>query len=81
MNIQTRFNIGDNVCTIDKKTMKLHTFEVCSIMAYVNKEGKTDVSYRAAGDGYSGDSYNEDKCFANEAELLTYITTKADAQE
>lgn len=81
MNIQTRFNIGDNVCTIDVKTMKLRTFEVGSIMAYVNKEGKTDVSYCAGGDGYSGDIYNEDKCFASEAELLTYITTKADAQE
>lgn len=76
MNIQTKFNIGDNVCTIDKNTMKVKAFEVGSMSVYVLKTGKPSVNYRASGDGYTGDSYEEEFCFPNETELLSYITTK-----
>ena len=76
MNIQTKFNIGDKVCTIDKKTMKVREFEIGSMSIYVAKNGKPSINYRASDDGYSGDSYEEEFCFANENELLGYITTK-----
>lgn len=76
MNIQTKFNIGDKVCTIDKNTMKVKAFEIGSMSVYVSKTGKLSVNYRASGDGYTGDSYEEEFCFPNETELLSYITTK-----
>jgi hypothetical protein len=43
---------------------------------YVAKNGKPSINYRASDDGYSGDSYEEEFCFANENELLGYVTTK-----
>ena len=43
---------------------------------YVSKTGKPSVNYRASGDGYTGDSYEEEFCFPNETELLSYVTTK-----
>lgn len=76
MNITTKFNIGDKVCTIDKNTMKVKAFEIGLISVYVSKTGKPSVNYRASGDGYTGDSYEEEFCFPNETELLAYITTK-----
>ena len=76
MNIQTKFNIGDKVCTIDKKTLKVKNFEIGSLSVYVAKNGKPSINYRASDDGYSGDSYEEEFCFSNERELLAYITTK-----
>ncbi len=76
MNIQTKFNIGDKVCTIDKKTLKVKTFEIGSLSVYVSKNGKPSVNYHASDDGYSGDSYDEEFCFSNENELLAFITTK-----
>ena len=76
MNIQTKFNIGDKVCTIDKNTMKVKAFEIGSMGVYVSKTGKPSVNYRASDDGYNGDSYEEEFCFPNETELLSYITTK-----
>lgn len=75
MNIHTKFNIGDNVCTIDKKTLKVKTFEIGSLSVYVSKAGKPSISYRASEDGYSGDSYEEEFCFANENELMEYINS------
>ena len=76
MNIQTTYNVGDKVCTIDKKTLKVKTFEIGSLSVYVSKSGKPSVNYRATDDSYTGDSHEEEFCFANESELLTYITTK-----
>lgn len=76
MNITTKFNIGDKVCTIDKKTFKVKEFEIGSMSVYVSDDGKPDINYRASDDGYSGDRYEEEFCFTNENELLDYITTK-----
>lgn len=75
MNIQTKFNIGDKVCTIDKKTMKVREFEVESIGMVITKE-KQSVILRAKGDSVYDDGYDEKYCFTNENELLDYITTK-----
>ena len=77
MNIQTKFNIGDKVCTIDKKTMKVKAFVIGSMSVYVSKnDSKPSVNYRSSDDGYTGDSHEEEFCFPNETELLSYITTK-----
>lgn len=75
MNIQTKFNIGDKVCTIDKNTMKVKVFEIIALSVYVSKNGKPVVNYRANDDSYT-DSHEEKFCFANENELLAYIATK-----
>lgn len=75
MNIQTKFKIGDKVCTIDKKTLKVKNFEIDSLSVYVSKNGKQLVNYRATDDSYT-DSHEEEFCFSNETELLAYITTK-----
>lgn len=77
MNIKTRFSIGDTLFTIDPKTMKMHQFKVGYISIYVDAEGKADISYRADDDTlFTEGSYDEDKCFATEAELLAFVTSK-----
>ena len=75
MNIQTTYNVGDKVCTIDKKTLKVKTFEIGSLSVYVSKSGKPSVNYRATDDSYTGDSYEEEFCFSTESELSASITT------
>lgn len=75
MNIKTKFNIGDKVCTIDRKTMKVKQFTVGIIKNYITKGDKVETSYVVEGEGYAGDSYDERFCFANEAELMQYVTT------
>lgn len=77
MTIKTKFNEGDKLFTIDAKTLKVKQFQVERIMAYVSN-GKTSVSLYPKGD--ISNSYDEDKCFPTEAELITFITTKDDAK-
>ncbi len=76
MNIQTRFNVGDKVFTIDKETLKMKEFTVGSVHIWVNDGAR--VSYYALKDEVVsyGESYDESVCFASENELLSYITTR-----
>ncbi len=80
MNIKTKFNVGDNVCTIDKKTMKIKKFEIGNIFIFAAKNGRVDVTYRAVNDSYNSDSYEEEKCFTSEAELMTFITAPVEQE-
>ena len=72
---QTKFAIGDKVCTIDKKTLKVKRFTVDFVSLYVHSDGAVSVSYRAEGEGFAGDSYEEPFVFANESDLMKYVTT------
>lgn len=73
MTIKTKFNEGDKVFTIDTNTLKVKSFEVKRITTYTTC-GKTSVTlYDSAS--YTASGYDEDKCFATEAELMTFITT------
>ena len=80
MNIQTKFNVGEKVCTIDPKTMKIREFEI-STVAVVGDENSQSVSYRAKGDSYLADGYPEEKCFANKSDLLKFISTEEPKEE
>lgn len=77
MDIKTRFNIGDQVCTIDKAKMKLKKFTIGSIHAFVTERGVVTTYYRAKDEGCAGDSYEDGFCFASEADLMKYVTTNA----
>lgn len=74
MNIQTKFNVGDKVLTIDPSTMKIREAEIERVRA-IAEEGTVRVSYHAKGDSFFKDDYPEEKCFATKNELLTFIST------
>ena len=74
MTIKTKFNEGDKVFTIDTNTIKLKEFEIGRISTWTSN-GKTNVTLYPKGDSYTSNGFNEDKCFATEAELMTFITT------
>lgn len=78
MNIKTKFNIGDHVFTIDTSTLKVKDFKVKRISTY-SFEGKTSVTLYE-NESYTASGYSEDKCFATETELMTYVTTKDNAK-
>lgn len=74
MNFNTKFNIGDHVFTINTSTLKTKEFDVKRIFTSTSPDGATRVTLYE-GDSYLGDGYDEDKCFSNEADLITFITT------
>ena len=74
MNIQTKFNVGDKVLTIDPSTMKIREVEIERVRVYVEEDAIT-VSYHAKGDSFFKDDYPEEKCFSTKNELLTFIST------
>ena len=78
MNIKTKFNEGDKVFTIDANTMKVKDFVVSRITTWTSG-GKTNVTLYD-DESYTASGYDENKCFATEAELMTFITTKDNAK-
>lgn len=78
MTIKTNFDEGDKVFTIDTNTLKIKDFVVKRVLT-ITSAGKTSVTLYD-GDSYPANGYNESKCFATEAELMTFITTKDDAK-
>lgn len=72
MSIETKFNVGDTVFTIDTKTTKVKGFEIESIIAYAGN-GYTKVTYKEKGSSILESNYDEDKCFANKEELIDYV--------
>ena len=73
MDIKTKFSVGDNVFTVDTKTIKLKKFEVGRIAVSVT-EGKTIVIlYEKDASAYDS-GYSEDKCFATEGDLVRHLT-------
>ena len=74
MTIKTKFNIGEKVFTIDTNTFKVKDFVVSRISTYTS-DGKTNVTLYD-GDSYTASGHDESKCFATEAELLNFVTSK-----
>jgi hypothetical protein len=76
MNIQTRFNVGDKVFTLDKETFKMKKFVVGSVSIWADDD--TKVTYYPKKDDIASynERYDEKVCFASENELLGHITTK-----
>ena len=72
MTIETKFNIGDKVFTIDTKTTKVKGFEVESIIAFAGN-GYTRVTYKEKGSSVLESNYEEEKCFATPEELIDYV--------
>ncbi len=75
MNIKTKYNEGDKVYTIDTNCFKVKEFVVGKITTWT-AGGKTSVSLYPKDASYADPSYDEDKCFTSEKELLNFITTK-----
>lgn len=78
MNIQTRFNVGDKVFTLDKESLKMKEFTVGAVNISIWVDDDTRVSYYPLQDESVNfnESYGESVCFASENELLGHITTR-----
>ena len=72
MTINTKFNEGDMVFTIDTSSLKVKSFEVGRIFTSTN-EGKTSETIYPKGCTYTDIGYDERKCFTTETELLQHI--------
>lgn len=69
MQINTDFNIGDMVHTIDPKTMKAKIFKLDSYSVIVNGNGT--FAYLYAKGETSG--YAENRCFHTDVELKNFL--------
>lgn len=74
MNVQTKYNVGEKVCTIDKRTLKIREFEIDSIFVSTN-DGGVETRYHAKGDSAYADYIPEEHCFSDQHELLNHIST------
>lgn len=72
--ITTKYNIGEKVYTIDRKTMKVTEFEVGSIIVYLRGDDRPSIDYRPKAEDFAPDMYSEDMCFATKEELMEYIS-------
>lgn len=77
MTVNTKFNIGDKVVTIDTNTLKLKEFVIKRMFVNLYKD-KVYVSLYG-DDTYTSTSYDEEKCFSTEEELMDFIKPKKDA--
>ena len=75
MKIETKFNVGDTVYTIDKKTMKLKEFEISSVTVLAITKDTCQISYGVKTENYNTESYEERVCFASRDDLLDYVTS------
>lgn len=73
MVINTKFNIGDELFTIDKKTAKAVKFKVGRIFVHVPEKGTPKVEYFGEDLPLLEGAYNEDVCFATMDELVAHI--------
>ena len=71
MTIETKFNVGDKLYTIDTDTMKMFSFKVTDIAIYHDADG-TRIKYTEGG---NPDAFciSEHRCFASEDELFNTI--------
>ena len=73
MNITTKFSIGDELFTIDKKTAKAVKFKVGRIFVHVPEKETPKVEYFGEALPLFEGTYNEDVCFASMDELVAHI--------
>jgi hypothetical protein len=74
MILESKFNIGEKVFTIDRESLKVREFEVYSIAAKVSKDDESpEIEYHAKGDSFLCDNIPERLCFASREELMKHI--------
>lgn len=73
MNITTKFSIGDELFSIDKKTAKAVKFKVGRIFVHVPEKGTPKVEYFGEDLPIFEGTYDEDVCFASMDELVAHI--------
>lgn len=71
MEIQTKFNVGDEIYSIDKREMRIKKFEIGTIIMICGSENS--ISYREKGCNAFDDDFPEERCFSSKEELLRYI--------
>lgn len=75
MNIETKFKVGDNVFTVDPKTLKVKEVEVAMITTSTTANGGTSVTLYPKTSEYGyGEGINEDICFPSKEQLIDHIT-------
>ena len=74
MNVQTKFNIGDNVCTINPDTLKIDKFKITHISVSVFSD-EAIVSYWGNG---MNTSVKENNLFNSEQDLIKHIAAPAE---
>ncbi len=75
MDAHTKFNVGDSVFTIDKKTMKIRGFEIGSVFVGSTEKNVVKISYHAKGDSAFEENIPEEHCFPTEKELLAFVSS------
>ena len=73
MNVTTKFSIGDELFSIDKKTAKAIKFKVGGIFVHVHKKEAPKVEYFGEDLPLLEGAYNEDVCFTSMDELVAHI--------
>lgn len=74
MEIKTKFGVGDNICTIDSKTLKIRHFKVCSVIILADESG-VNISYTDENESFRHDLYDEKYCFSSQEEIINYISS------
>ena len=74
--VKSKFNIGDQVVTVDKNSLKIKKFEVAEIAFFVYKDSMTVYLYpkKENGDADTYSSVDENLCFASETDLIEHMT-------
>ena len=76
--VKSKFNIGDDVVTVDKGNLKMKKFKVAEIAFFVYEDHTNIYLYPMKEDGStdSCNSVDEGICFASETDLIEHLTTK-----
>lgn len=74
--VNSKFNIGDQVVTVDKNSLKMKKFEVAEITFFVYKDHITVYLYPMNEDGRpdSCNGIDENLCFSSETDLIEHMT-------
>lgn len=74
--VSSKFNVGDDVVTVDKESLKIKKFKVAEIGFFLYKDSLSVYLYPMKDDG-TADSYHivrEESCFVSETELIEHMT-------
>lgn len=74
MNIETKYKVGDDVFTVDPKTLKVKEVEVAMITTSTTDSGTSVTLYPKRGDYGYGEGINESICFPSKEQLIDHIT-------
>lgn len=75
MTVVTKYDVGDKVFTVEKKSLKVREFEIGSVFVSSITKDKARVKYLAKDDSIFSEGVPEEHCFSSQQELLTHVTT------